>query len=217
MGATNQTAPYLKRFPMQPSYPALALPDLEDVLERSPLSVSPETSVLEAIAQMSQVGGSHCDVVGAEQSSELCHIAPGWNSCALVLEAGRLIGIFTERDVVRLTVSGLDLASVTVAEVMTTELITLCQSNAPTVLKALSLMRQQNIRHLPIITDDSKLVGLVTPYSIRQVLQPIYLLKLRLVSEVMTPQVIHAHQSASVFELAQYMDEYSTSCPVRGH
>lgn len=199
---------------MQPSYPALALPDLEDVLERSPLSVSPETSVLEAIAQMSQVGGSHCDVVGAEQSSELCHIAPGWNSCALVLEAGRLIGIFTERDVVRLTVSGLDLASVTVAEVMTTELITLCQSNAPTVLKALSLMRQQNIRHLPIITDDSKLVGLVTPYSIRQVLQPIYLLKLRLVSEVMTPQVIHAHQSASVFELAQYMDEYSTSCVV---
>jgi PAS domain S-box-containing protein len=211
---TCQMAPYLKRFPMQPSYPALTLPDLEDVLERTPLTLSPETSVLEAIAQMSQLGGSHCDVAGAEQSSELCHIAPGWNSCALVIEAGRLIGIFTERDVVRLTVAGLDLASVTVAEVMTTALVTLRQSDAPTVLTALSLMRQQNIRHLPIIADGGQLVGLVTPDSIRQVLQPVYLLKLRLVSEVMTPQVIHAHQSASVFELAQYMDNYSASCVV---
>jgi PAS domain S-box-containing protein len=199
---------------MQSSYPALTLPDLEDVLERTPLTLSPETSVLEAIAQMSQVGGSHCDVAGAEQSSELCHIAPGWNSCALVIEAGKLIGIFTERDVVRLTVAGLDLASVTVAEVMTTELATLRQSDAPTVLNALSLMRQQNVRHLPIIADGGQLVGLVTPDSIRQVLQPVYLLKLRLVSEVMTPQVIHAHQSVSVFELAQYMDNYSASCVV---
>jgi PAS domain S-box-containing protein len=199
---------------MPPIYPALALPDLEDVLEKSPLTLAPETSVLEAIAQMSQVGGSHCDVAGVEQSSDLCHIAPGWNSCALVIEAGKLIGIFTERDVVRLTVAGLDLATVTVSEVMTTELVTLRQSDGPTVLTALSLMRQQNIRHLPIITGDRQLVGLVTPDSIRQVLQPVYLLKLRLVSEVMTPQVIHAHQSTSVFELAQYMDNYSTSCVV---
>jgi PAS domain S-box-containing protein len=199
---------------MQPRYPALALPDLEDVLERSPLNIGPETSVLQAIAQMSQVGGSHCDVAGAEQSSDLCHIAPGWNSCALVLEAGRLIGIFTERDVVRLTVAGLDLATVTVAEVMTTELAALHQSDAPTVLDALSLMRQQDIRHLPLIADDGQLVGLVTPNSIRQVLQPIYLLKLRLVSEVMTPQVIHAPQHTSVFELAQYMDDRSAGCVV---
>jgi PAS domain S-box-containing protein len=199
---------------MQPSYPALALPDLENVLERSPLIVAPETSVLAAIALMSQVDGSHCDVAGAEQSSELCHIAPGWNSCALVVEAGQLIGIFTERDVVRLTVSGLDLATVTVAEVMTAELVALRQSDAPTVLNALALMRQQNIRHLPILTDDRQLVGLVTPYSIRQVLQPVYLLKLRLVSEVMTPQVIHAHQNTSVFELAQSMNDRSTSCIV---
>ncbi len=199
---------------MQSTYPALTLPDLEDVLERHPLTIAPETSVLEAIARMSQVGGSHCDVEGVEQSPEFCSIAPGSSSCALVIAAGQLIGIFTERDVVRLTVAGLDLATVKVAEFMTTELVTLHQSDAPTVLNALSLMRQQNIRHLPVVADDGQLIGLVTPYSIRQVLQPVYLLKLRLVSEVMTPQVIHAHQNTSVFELAQYMDNYSTSCVV---
>jgi PAS domain S-box-containing protein len=199
---------------MQSTYTALTLPDIDDVLERFPLIIAPETSVLEAIARMSQVGGSHCDVEGVEQSPDFCSISPGSSSCALVIEAGKLIGIFTERDVVRLTVAGLDLASVTVAEVMTTELVALRQSDAPTVLTALSLMRQQNIRHLPIVDDDSQLVGLVTPYSIRQVLQPVYLLKLRLVAEVMTPQVIHAHQNTSVFELAQYMDNSSTSCVV---
>lgn len=199
---------------MQPTYPALALPDLADVLERHPLTIAPETSVLEAIARMSQVGGSHCDVEGVEQSPEFCSIAPGSSSCALVIEAGQLIGIFTERDVVRLSVAGLDLATVKVAEFMTTELVTLRQSDVPTVLNALSLMRQQNIRHLPVVDDDGQLIGLVTPYSIRQVLQPVYLLKLRLVAEVMTPQVIHAHQNTSVFELAQYMDTYSTNCVV---
>ncbi|WP_404786229.1 PAS domain S-box protein [Altericista sp. CCNU0014] len=199
---------------MQPSYPALALPDLENVLERSPLTLSPETSVLESISRMSQVGGSHCDVAGAEQSSEHCPIAPGWNSCALVVEAGKLIGIFTERDVVRLTVAGLDLAGATVAEVMTAELVALHQSDAPTVMNALALMRQHNIRHLPVIADDRRLLGVVTPYSIHQVLQPVYLLKLRLVSEVMTPQVARAHQSTSVLELARQMDASSTSCVV---
>ncbi len=196
---------------MQPSYPALALPDLEAVLERSPLVVAPETSVLAAIAHMSQVGGSYCDVEGAEQSADFCTIAPGSSSCALVIEAGQLIGIFTERDVVRLTVAGVDLATAKVADVMVTALFTLRQSDAPTVLNALSVMRQQNVRHLPIIDDNGQLMGLVTPYSIRQVLQPVYLLRLRLVSEVMTAQVIHAHQSTSVFELAQSMDSYSTS------
>ncbi|MGB8699490.1 MAG: CBS domain-containing protein [Thermosynechococcaceae cyanobacterium] len=192
---------------MQSTYTALTLPDIDDVLERFPLIIAPETSVLEAIARMSQVGGSHCDVEGVEQSSDFCSIAPGSSSCALVIAAGQLIGIFTERDVVRLTVAGLDLASVTVAEVMTTELVALRQSDKPTVLTALSLMRQQNIRHLPIVADDGQLIGLVTPYSIRQVLQPVYLLKLRLVAEVMTSHAIHAHQNTSVFELAQYMDQ----------
>jgi hypothetical protein len=50
-------APYPRSI-MQSSYPALALPDLEDVLEQSPLIVAPETSVLAAIALMSQVDGS---------------------------------------------------------------------------------------------------------------------------------------------------------------
>jgi hypothetical protein len=50
MVPTHQTARYLKRFPMPYSYPAL-----KDVLERSPLTIAPKTSVLKAIAHHRRV------------------------------------------------------------------------------------------------------------------------------------------------------------------
>jgi hypothetical protein len=38
---------------MQPSHPASALPSLENILERSPPVIAPETSALAVIARMS--------------------------------------------------------------------------------------------------------------------------------------------------------------------
>ena len=57
-------------------------------------------------------------------------------------------------------------------------------------------------------------MGIVSPESIRQVLRPANLLKLRRVSEVMTRQVIHAPLTASVLNLAQSMAEHRVSCVV---
>ncbi|MFM9156857.1 MAG: CBS domain-containing protein, partial [Dolichospermum sp.] len=54
----------------------------------------------------------------------------------------------------------------------------------------------------------------VSPESIRQVLRPTNLLKMRRVSEVMTNQVIHAAPTASVLKLAQMMAKHQVSCVV---
>lgn len=77
-----------------------------------------------------------------------------------VVEDGRLVGIFTERDaVVRVMAAGKDPAATRVDEVMTRDPDTVKSSDA--VLHALELMNQHGYRHLPVV-DGGRLVGVVS-------------------------------------------------------
>lgn len=78
----------------------------------------------------------------------------------LVLEGKKLIGIFTERDVLRRVVAEQrDPSTTAVREVMTTSLIT-CKPETP-VEECAGVMTQRRIRHLPVLGPDG-LCGLVT-------------------------------------------------------
>lgn len=78
----------------------------------------------------------------------------------LVLEDGRLVGILSERDYARKVIL-VDKASkeTLVAEIMSTHLITVEPSC--TVTKAMELMTEKRVRHLPVL-DDGELVGLIS-------------------------------------------------------
>ncbi|MFB2975503.1 PAS domain-containing protein [Microseira sp. BLCC-F43] len=144
----------------------LNFPCLEQVIDRSPLIVGPNTSVLDAIDLMIKARGSICQVSNSNSSPDLIPTSPTTTSCVLVVEESQLLGVFTERDVVKLTAAGVDLSGVAIAQVMTREVITLTQSNSDNILTVLSLLRQYQIRHLPILDRQGQLVGLVTPETI---------------------------------------------------
>jgi CBS domain-containing protein len=77
-----------------------------------------------------------------------------------VLADGVLTGIFTERDVLRrVVVPGRPPAGTTVAEVMTTPVITCSASTR--IEECAELMTSRRIRHLPVM-DDGVLGGIVT-------------------------------------------------------
>ena len=79
----------------------------------------------------------------------------------VVLEAGRLAGIFTERDVLMRVVStARDPAQTKVADVMTTDL--LCCSPEMTLEEARETMKDRRIRHLPVVDEDRRLLGLIS-------------------------------------------------------
>jgi PAS domain S-box-containing protein len=101
--------------------------------------------------------------------------------------------------------------------VMTQPVISLQLTEEHTVLTALGLLKQHQIRHLPVLDSQKYLVGLITPYSIRRVLQPANLLKLRRVCEVMSTSIISALPGASVLSVAQLMAEHRLSCVVITH
>lgn len=81
-----------------------------------------------------------------------------------VCDAGRLVGIFTERDVLTLSGDGADLDAVRVGDAMTREPFTVGADVS--IVDAARLMGERKIRHLPVVEGDH-LLGMV---GIRDVL-----------------------------------------------
>jgi CBS domain-containing protein len=131
------------------------LPSLAAIVEPDPLTVYPDLPLLEAIAMMSQ------------RSNEIA--AP--HGVLLFVADELLVGIVTDRDLVKLTTTQANLQGLKVADVMTEQPHTLVLAGAQTVLSALSILQQYEIGHLPIVDAQGHLLGLVTLDLICQILQ----------------------------------------------
>jgi CBS domain-containing protein len=81
-----------------------------------------------------------------------------------VCEGGKLVGIFTERDVLSLAGEGTDLDAVNVGDVMTKSPV--AAGADVSVVDAARMMGERKIRHLPVVEGDH-LLGMV---GIRDVL-----------------------------------------------
>lgn len=74
-------------------------------------------------------------------------------------DSERMVGIITERDILRVCASGEVLAQVEVGNVMTTKVFT--GTRASSVAETMGLMTEKRIRHLPVV-EDGKLLGLIS-------------------------------------------------------
>ena len=194
--------------------PLIGVPCLEDAIDKRPLVVTPNTSLIDVVNLMNQTRGNSCFLPDFDSEMGFSSMQGTRSSCILVIEENKLLGIFTERDVVKLTAMGRDFTGVKIADVMIHPVITLVETSFRDIFAALFLFRRYRIRHLVIVNEEKEVVGIISPESIRQVLRPTNLLKMRRVSEVMTTQVIHAAPTASVLSLAQMMAEHKISCVV---
>lgn len=78
----------------------------------------------------------------------------------LIVENGKLIGIFTERDYARkLILKGKSSKTTPISELMTQNPITVTPEN--TVDECMNLMTGKFIRHLPVV-ENEKLIGLIS-------------------------------------------------------
>lgn len=111
---------------------------VSDIMTPAAVTDSPEDTVMEASAKMR-----------AQQTGSL-----------LVMEGERLIGIVTERDVLRMVAEGQDPKHVSLRDVMTTDVVT---TGPDTGLKeAAEIMFQKWFRHLPVVTGEGKVVGIIS-------------------------------------------------------
>ncbi|MEO1094370.1 MAG: PAS domain S-box protein [Cyanobacteria bacterium J06638_28] len=111
---------------------------------------------------------THCTFphTADSQLSELCQTAR--SSCVMVVDKQNVIGILTERDVVRLNVQQQPLNVLTMQQVMSSPVVTLRESEFTDVNAAIHLLQKHRMRHLAILDDQECLVGLVTYESLQQ-------------------------------------------------
>jgi CBS domain-containing protein len=88
-------------------------------------------------------------------------------SVVVVDDAQRCIGIFTERDAIRIVAQDLPLDA-TMEKIMTKNPFTVNEDS--TFLEAKRIIKLNKIRHLPVTTSDGKLVGII---SVRQLLNDV--------------------------------------------
>ncbi len=72
-----------------------------------------------------------------------------------VCDANQLVGIFTERDVLRLAGENTQLQDLRIGDVMTRRVVTVAPDDD--VLAAAALMADRRIRHLPVVQDGNVL------------------------------------------------------------
>ena len=78
----------------------------------------------------------------------------------LVTEGGRIVGIYTERDYLyKGEIDGHSAKDTIIKDVMISKMVTVTKET--TVEQCIGLMRQYNIRHLPVV-ENEHLVGLVS-------------------------------------------------------
>ena len=102
-------------------------------------SISPTESVIDAVHKMNQFK------IG----------------CLMVMQGDQVMGIFTERDVLRRVIGeGRNVQDVTVGEVMTTEVVC-CGPNVD-LDDVSAIMKTRRVRHVPVCGDDGTLHGVVS-------------------------------------------------------
>lgn len=111
---------------------------LQDKIERTIFTISPEATVLEAISLMSDKG------IGA----------------VVVTDQDKVVGILSERDYMRkVTLMERRSKETSVSEIMTSKVLTVTKSTS--VEDCLGLMTDRHLRHLPVVEND-KLIGLIS-------------------------------------------------------
>jgi two-component sensor histidine kinase/CBS domain-containing protein len=198
---------------MNPQNPSIAFLTLDAALDRRALTVSPNTSLSEAIAMMSKAQGS-CVLPGLELSLNTILMSEARASGLLIVDGVQLLGVFAERDALQAIVSGRDLTAVKIADVVRRPVIAITPSVEQTAFTALAQLRQHRIHHLPVVDEHKQWLGLITPASLRHVLPLDEFLKSKPLAEIISPPVVQAPATTSVLELAQLMVEHQVDCVV---
>ena len=79
----------------------------------------------------------------------------------LVVDEGKMVGIFSERDYARrVELKGLETKATRIAEVMTSKFISISPSSK--MDDCMQIMTERRVRHLPVINENNQILGLVS-------------------------------------------------------
>ncbi|MDI6785992.1 MAG: CBS domain-containing protein [bacterium] len=163
---------------------------ISEILVPNTISVSPETLTSEAVSIM--------------KTNKI--------SCLLVIQNKKPVGIFTERDIVRLLYYGVHAEKRKIAELMTKPVFTV--DGHINIYQAHDLMEKNRLRHLVAVEPDGQIIGVVTQTNIIENLETEYFFQTKDVSKIMTKDIVTIDKEHLVQEAINKMAKLSLSCIV---
>ncbi|NEQ41722.1 MAG: CBS domain-containing protein [Okeania sp. SIO3I5] len=210
--------------------PSIYSSPLQQAIDRHPLTMTPDTPLVDVLKLMSKLQNA-CALpnVSTPENEQVdrSRLSNQEKATSVLVVENKpvqliprhnaqlsLLGIFTTSDLIKLIATGkvnnLESLSknVQLGEVMTSELVTLKESDDQDLFTALSLFRKHKVTHLPVLDSKEQIVGILTPEKIRQVLQPSNILRLRRVNEVRNDTVtVTISGTASLLQVSQLMSQ----------
>ena len=120
--------------------------NIRDVMTSNPTGIETSTPVVEAAQLMKS------DDIGSVP----------------ILESGRLVGMLTDRDiVVRVVAEGKDVQATTAGDIASRDVVTIDPQQE--LDEALRLMAQHQVRRLPVVEEDGRLVGILAQADVAAV------------------------------------------------
>ena len=117
----------------------MAIPRVRDVMREVPITVRDDESLIKVVKIMNEGN------IG---------------SIIVTNEDGKVMGVFTERDLLRLIANNVNIDALTVGDVMTRNVVVIEQDAS--LIKAVHIMAKHGIRHLPIVDDDGRVIGIIS-------------------------------------------------------
>lgn len=93
-----------------------------------------------------------------------------------------------------------------VADLMTSDVTTIKEEDS--VKKAATLMLEKNVTHLPVVTDDNKLIGILTSWDLSKSIAS----NSDNLIDIMTKTVKFCHSTDSIENISKMMRKYDISC-----
>ncbi|WP_353929572.1 PAS domain S-box protein [Okeanomitos corallinicola TIOX110] len=135
---------------MQASSDYFSIKNLESIIDDSPLTIAPETPVLDAIAMMAKY-------------------AKG----ILITSDSQLLGYLTQQDIVDLVASARNLNNTTTTEVMRTPVMQIQLQAENFLVKVTSLLHESQFKLFAVVDEQGKLQGTITPESLCLAIAPL--------------------------------------------
>jgi len=133
-------------------------------------------------------------------------------SCVVLMEHQRPVGIFTERDAVKVHTQQINIQQTVIGDIMTRGLITV--TGEVDYADAYQLLMDHKIRHLVVTTEDGSLCGLVSESDFVKHIGNEFLVQFKEVNAVMNNQVKTLSESHLVSEALAFMADKRISCVV---
>ncbi|WP_193981825.1 PAS domain S-box protein [[Phormidium] sp. LEGE 05292] len=114
-----------------------------------PLTITADTTVDVAIALMSQNSTNYLVVLANTEPES------------------PIVGLFTEREIIQLTASGIQLSNLSLDSVISKELITINETATTDLFGVTSLLRKHQINYLPVVGKTGNFIGIITQQSIQ--------------------------------------------------